>query len=285
MTKSATPLPGRVFEITALSNPRIKAVRALVQKKNRDAEDLFLAEGMKLIRDAFESGWKIDTLIYAAKMTANPQLQAVAAKARVTGTEILEVSEKVLASIARRDNPQMVLGVMRQQWSSAPSKGLKPEAVWVALDRVRDPGNLGSIIRTADAAGADGIVLVGETTDPFSIEAVRASMGSVFNLALARMTLAEFLAWRHQWPGLVVGTHLTGASDYRTIDYSTGPALLLMGNEQQGLPADLAEICDHLAVIPMAGKADSLNLAVATGVMLFQMAKKPPPADNPDMTP
>jgi len=283
MTKATTPLPGRVFEITALSNPRIKTVRSLAQKKNRDAEGLFLAEGMKLIRDAFENGWKIDTLIYAAKMTANVQLQSIAAKARVTGTEILEVSEKVLASIARRDNPQMVLGVMRQQWSSAPSKGLRQETVWVALDRVRDPGNLGSIVRTADAAGADGIVLVGETTDPFSIEAVRASMGSIFNLALARMTLNEFLAWRHQWPGFVVGTHLTGASDYRAIDYSTGPVLLLMGNEQQGLPDELAEICDHLAYIPMAGKADSLNLSVATGVMLFQMAKKLPPADNPDM--
>ena len=272
--------PGRIFEITAVSNPRIKSIKALAQKKNRDQDGTFLVEGMKLVRDAFDNGWEIESLIYAATTNDNSQVTELAAKLRVAGADILEVNEKVLSSITRRDNPQMVVGVMRQNWKSAPQKVVNNNSVWIALDRVRDPGNLGTIIRTADSAGAEGIILVGETTDPFSLEATRASMGSIFNVPLVRMTVSEFLQWRSTWGGLVVGTHLEGATDFRTIDYQKDPVLLLMGNEQQGLPDELAATCDKLALIPMHGAADSLNLAIATGVMLFHMGKKLPPIEN-----
>ena len=149
---------------------------------------------------------------------------------------VLEVSEKVLTAITRRDNPQMVVGVFAQRYM--PLKDVRPTGndVWVAFDRVRDPGNLGTVIRTADAVGAKGIILVGETTDPFSIETVRATMGSVFAVPVVKSSPEAFLAWRRTFPGLVVGTHLKGAVDYRSIDYSSKPVLLLMGNEQQGLP-------------------------------------------------
>ncbi|MEL7428516.1 MAG: RNA methyltransferase, partial [Pseudomonadota bacterium] len=154
------------------------------------------------------------------------------------------------------------------------------KTVWIGLDRVRDPGNLGTIIRTADACGADGIILIGDTTDPFSLEATRATMGSIFNVPLARMTQEAFLAWQKAWPGLTVGTHLEGATDFRLIDYHASPVFLLMGNEQQGLTPQLALACDQLALIPMHGRADSLNLAIATGVFLFQMGKRLPPVDK-----
>lgn len=267
---------GRILEITAVSNPRIKSIKALAQKKNRDQEGTFLVEGMKLVRDAFENGWEIETLIYAATTNDNAQVSELAAKLRVAGADILEVNEKVLSSITRRDNPQMVVGVMRQRWQKAPARKTDKETVWIALDRIRDPGNLGTIIRTADSAGAEGIILVGETTDPFSLEATRASMGSIFNVPLVRMSVEAFLQWRTSWQGLVIGTHLEGATDFRIIDYSCEPVLLLMGNEQQGLPDELAATCDKLALIPMHGAADSLNLAIATGVMLFHMGKKLP---------
>ncbi len=277
MSDNVQKRAGRIFEITAVSNPRIKSIKALAQKKNRDQDGTFLVEGMKLVRDAFENGWEIDTLIYAATTNDNVQVTQLAAKLRVAGADILEVNEKVLSSITRRDNPQMVVGVMRQSWKRAPSNVDDKSTVWIALDRVRDPGNLGTIIRTADSAGAEGIILVGETTDPFSLEATRASMGSIFNVPLVRMHEEEFLKWRISWEGMVVGTHLEGATDFRTIDYQSQPVLLLMGNEQQGLPDDLAATCDKLALIPMHGAADSLNLAIATGVMLFHMGKKLPP--------
>lgn len=280
MSDTVQKRPGRIFEITAVSNPRIKSIKALAQKKNRDQDGTFLVEGMKLVRDAFENGWEIDTLIYAATTNDNIQVTELAAKLRVAGADILEVNEKVLSSITRRDNPQMVVGVMRQKWKRAPQRVKDKSSVWIALDRVRDPGNLGTIIRTADSAGAEGIILVGETTDPFSLEATRASMGSIFNVPLVRMDEEEFLKWRISWDGMVVGTHLEGATDFRTIDYKSQPVLLLMGNEQQGLPDDLAATCDKLALIPMHGAADSLNLAIATGVMLFHMGKKLPAVEG-----
>ncbi len=280
MSDNVQKRPGRIFEITAVSNPRIKSIKALAQKKNRDQDGTFLVEGMKLVRDAFENGWEIETLIYAATTNDNVQVTELAAKLRVAGADILEANEKVLSSITRRDNPQMVVGVMRQNWKRAPQRVKDKSSVWIALDRVRDPGNLGTIIRTADSAGAEGIILVGETTDPFSLEATRASMGSIFNVPLVRMDEEEFLKWRISWNGMVVGTHLEGATDFRAIDYHSQPVLLLMGNEQQGLPDDLAATCDKLALIPMHGAADSLNLAIATGVMLFHMGKKLPPVEG-----
>ena len=189
------------------------------------------------------------------------------------GGLVLEVSEKVLSAITRRDNPQMVVGVFSQR--TVALKDVRPagEDVWVALDRVRDPGNLGTVIRTADAVGAKGVILVGDTTDPFAVETVRATMGSIFAVPVVRASSDAFLEWRKGFAGLLVGTHLAGAVDYRTVSYKGRPVVLLMGNEQQGLPENLAAACDRLVRIPQAGRADSLNLAVATGVMLFELRR------------
>ncbi|MEI1247202.1 TrmH family RNA methyltransferase [Rhizobium aouanii] len=261
---------GQVKEVTSLANPIIKDIKALTNKKSREESGTFLAEGLKLVIDAIELGWAIRTLVYAKAAKGKPLVEQMAAKTVASGGLVLEVSEKVIASITRRDNPQMVVGIFEQRW--APLKGIRPSEgeTWVALDRVRDPGNLGTIIRTADAAGASGIILLGETTDPFSLETVRATMGSVFAVPVARATPEEFIAWRKSAGVSVVATHLAGAVDYRTIDYRKKPVVLLMGNEQSGLPEQLAREADALARIPQQGRADSLNLAVATAVMLFE---------------
>jgi TrmH family RNA methyltransferase len=200
-------------------------------------------------------------------------VEKAAARTVAAGGTVLEVSEKVLSAITRRDNPQMVVGVFAQKY--LPLNAIRPKDgdVWVALDRVRDPGNLGTVIRTADAVGAKGVILVGDTTDPFSVETVRATMGSIFAVPVARASFESFLAWRKGFPGLVAGTHLKGAVDYRSVDFGNRPVLLMMGNEQQGLPDELAASCDRLLRIPQAGRADSLNLAVATGVMLFEIRR------------
>lgn len=264
---------GQVKEVTSLANPLVKGIKALALKKFRDQQNAFLAEGLKLVIDALELGWTIRTLVFAKAGKGNPAVEKVAARTVAAGGLVLEVSEKVLSAITRRDNPQMVVGVFAQRWTALKDIRPKGDDVWVALDRVRDPGNLGTIIRTADAVGAKGVILVGETTDPFSVETVRATMGSVFAVPVAKTDAAGFLQWRKGFPGLVVGTHLKGAVDYRTIDYGARPVLLMMGNEQQGLPDELAAACDRLR-IPQAGRADSLNLAVATGVVLYEIRRK-----------
>ncbi|MBB4506219.1 TrmH family RNA methyltransferase [Rhizobium johnstonii] len=261
---------GQVKEVTSLANPIIKDIKALTNKKSREESGTFLAEGLKLVIDAIELGWAIRTLVYAKAAKGKPLVEQMAAKTVASGGLVLEVSEKVIASITRRDNPQMVVGIFEQRWTPLKGVRLSEGETWVALDRVRDPGNLGTIIRTADAAGASGIILLGETTDPFSLETVRATMGSVFAVPLARATPEEFIAWRKSAGVSVVATHLAGAVDYRTIDYRKKPVVLLMGNEQSGLPEQLAREADALARIPQQGRADSLNLAVATAVMLFE---------------
>ena len=264
---------GQVKEITSLANPLVKDIKALALKKFRDQQHAFMAEGLKLVIDALDLGWQVKTLVFAKAGRGNPAVEKAAARTVAAGGTVLEVSEKVLSAITRRDNPQMVVGVFSQRFAAL--KDIRPKSgdVWVALDRVRDPGNLGTVLRTVDAVGAKGVILVGDTTDPFAVETVRATMGSIFAVPVAKATPGEFLAWRKGFSGLVAGTHLKGAVDYRTVDFSGKPVLLLMGNEQQGLPDELAASCDRLLRIPQAGRADSLNLAVATGVMLYEVRR------------
>ncbi len=264
---------GQVKEITSLANPIIKDMKALSLKKNRDREGVFMAEGLKLVIDALDLGWTIRTFLFSKAGLGNPIIEKTAARTKAAGGLIIEASQKVMESVTRRDNPQMVVGVFEQRWLAIETLQAKGDDVYIALDRVRDPGNLGTIIRTADAVGAKGLILVGDTTDPFSLETVRATMGSIFAMPLYRLSADAFLQWRKNFKGTIIGTHLKGSVDYRTIDYSKGPTILFMGNEQQGLPDNLADSCDTLARIPQAGRADSLNLAVATGVMLYEIRR------------
>ena len=270
--RNGPPSPGAVKQITSFANPIVKEIRGLALPKNRKASGLFVAEGLKLVADAIEAGWTVRTLVHASTVGDQPLVRRLAATTHARGGTVISVGEAVLAKISRRDNPQTVLGVFEQRLIAA--KGVRPrqDDVWIALEAVRDPGNLGTIVRTADAVGAAGVILVGETVDPFSPEAVRATMGSIFAVPLARATKAEFAALATGWRGTVVGTHLSGTADYREADYKP-PVLLVMGGEQAGLTPESAALCRTLVKIPMAGKADSLNLAIATAVMLFEIRR------------
>jgi TrmH family RNA methyltransferase len=255
-------------KITSLANPTVKAVRGLHLRKERDETGLFVAEGLKNVTEGVELGHAPTILLYGPEAASHPLLKKAVEATRAAKGEVIEVTEAILAKVSRRDNPQAVVGVFRQAFRTLDQ--IEPAAArsWVALHRVRDPGNLGTIVRTADAAGCGGVILVGECCDPYSVEAVRATMGSIFAVPLIKASEAEFAAWRARWPGSVVGTLLSAEVDYRAADYAK-PALILMGNEQQGLPPEMARLCDVNVKIPMRGRADSLNLAVATGIMIY----------------
>ena len=254
--------------VTSLTNPTVKAVRALHLRKERDETGLFVAEGLKTVTEGLDTGHTPRILLHGAEAADHPLLiKAIEATLAGRG-EVIEVTQDILAKVSRRDNPQAVVGVFEQVF--APLVALEPAtaACWVALHRVRDPGNLGTIVRTADAAGCGAVILVGDCCDPYSVEAARATMGSIFAVPLVKASEAEFAAWRGDWPGSVVGTLLSAQTDHRQAIYAR-PTLILMGNEQQGLPADMAALCDVKVKIPMRGRADSLNLAVATGIMIY----------------
>lgn len=255
-------------EITSLTNDTVKAVRALHMRKERETTGLFLAEGLKFIGEALDQGRTPKTLLVGMEARPHALLDRAKIETQAAGGEIVVVTHPILEKISRRDNPQTVLAVFEQQYTSLEALTPQSAPCWVALEQVRDPGNLGTIIRTADAAGCGGVILIGDCVDPFSVEAVRATMGSVFAVAIARTSPAEFLAWRERWPGSVVGTRLDATTDYRAASIQR-PALILMGNEQAGLTDELAAACDVNVKIPMRGRADSLNLAIATGIMVY----------------
>jgi len=256
-------------QITSLTNPAIKALRGLHERKHRRRSGMFLAEGVRIVTEALELGWQPETLVLVNGREQEPRMQQLLEQALATGAEGLLVSEAIMAKISRKDNPQMVLASFPEHWHAPERAFAAPAGCWVVLDRIRDPGNLGTILRTADAVGAAGVILVGDCVDAFSVEAVRASMGAVFNIAMIRMTEDEFITAATHWPGRILGTALPASVDYRAADWSA-PLLLLMGNEQAGLSAGMMSAAHQLVRMPMLGRSDSLNLAVATGLCLYE---------------
>jgi RNA methyltransferase, TrmH family len=257
-------------QITSASNPLIKTLKSLHAKKGRAETGLFLAEGARLALEAADLGVWPDTMLYAAEALQRGQIRDLVVQSERHGVRLIETNERLLSAIAKRDNPQTVIGAYRQALS--PLDAIDGNLV-VALEGVRDPGNLGTILRTADSVGAAGVVLLGESCDPFSVEAVRASMGSIFAVKLARASFEELLRFKGQRGATLIGASLKGnALDAeRSID---GRTIALMGNEQSGLPHQMEAACDLLVRLPMRGRADSLNLAVATAVMLYDLWRR-----------
>jgi TrmH family RNA methyltransferase len=260
-----------IKQITSLTNQTIKDIRALHMRKEREATGQFLAEGLKIIIDALDQGFAPQILVYGKDTDYHPLLRRAIDETLKANGEVLEVTREILEKISRKDNPQMVVAVFAQLAKSLNDIDPASNDVWVALEQVRDPGNLGTIIRTADAAGIGGVILIGDCVDPFSVETVRATMGSIFALPVVKCTREDFLADRKRWTGSVVGTLLTATHNHRTAPYAR-PTLIVMGTEQSGLTPEVAAICDTNVKIPMKGRADSLNLSVATGIMIYAAA-------------
>jgi TrmH family RNA methyltransferase len=265
-------------EITAFSNPLVKQVRSLRDKKHRRAEGLFIAEGLRIVTEAREAGWLPRTLFFA-RATAHPLLSALIDEVEAAGGEAVATSPDILHKLSGKDNPQTVLGVFEQFDTSLERLDRSSAPIWIVAQALRDPGNLGTILRTGDAVGAGGLILIDDCVDPFSVEAVRASMGALFTQRIAAARWDAFVAWLRAGEGMLVGTSLAATLDYQQPRYAR-PAFILVGNEAQGLPADYESECDLLVKIPMMGKADSLNAAVATAVMAYEVqpvAEKPVP--------
>lgn len=257
-------------EITAYSNPLIKRVRNLREKRHRREEGLFLAEGLRILTEARESGRIPEYLFFARDSAGHALVRALIADVEAAGGEAIETVPDILSKLSGKDNPQAVVGVFPEFAASLESLDRTSADIWLVAERLRDPGNLGTILRTGDAVGAGGLILIGECVDPFSVEAVRASMGALFTVPIVQAGWADFLAWLRAGPGQLVGLSLDTDTDYRAATYQA-PTFLLTGNEAQGMPADYAAACDLLVKIPMLGKADSLNAAVATAVMAYEV--------------
>jgi TrmH family RNA methyltransferase len=260
-----------VREVTAFSNPLVKQARSLREKKHRRAEGLFLAEGLRILTEAREAGVLPERIFFADG--SHRLVQALVEAVEAAGGEAVRTSEDILHKISGKENPQAVIGLFRQFDTGLARLDRGAAPLWIVAQALRDPGNLGTILRTGDAVGAGGLILVDDCVDPFSVEAVRASMGAMFTQKIATARWEEFVAWRRSGPGQLVGTSLNTDQDYQDPTYEA-PTFLLVGNESQGLPAAYEAECDLLVKIPMLGKADSLNAAVATAVMAYEVVNQ-----------
>jgi TrmH family RNA methyltransferase len=255
-------------EVTAFSNSTVKLLRSLRDKKARRAEGLFLAEGLRILTEARDSGRLPEIVAFSAEGAKHPLAAEIIAATEAAGGDAVETTPDILSKMSGKDNPQMLLGAYRQPETSLERIDRGKSPLWIVAQALRDPGNIGTILRTGDAVGAGGLILIDDCADPFSVEAVRASMGAIFTQAVASARWPEFVNWLRSGEGKLVGTSLKATQDYLEAEYCR-PCFLLIGNEQQGLPADYEAECDLLVKIPMAGRADSLNAAIAAAVMAF----------------
>src|SRR5437868_11929309 len=255
-------------QVTAFSNTTVKRLRSLRDKKARRAEGLFLAEGLRILTEARDSGQLPEIVAFSPEGASHPLAAQIIAATEAAGGDAIETSADILAKMSGKDNPQMLLGAYRQPDTSLERIDRAEAPLWIVAQALRDPGNIGTILRTGDAVGAGGLILVDDSADPYSVEAVRASMGAIFTQQVASARWPEFRSWLRAGEGQLAGTSLKAADDYLDADYHR-PCFVLIGNEQQGLPADYEAESDLLVKIPMAGRADSLNAAVAAAVMAF----------------
>ncbi|MEL6487380.1 MAG: RNA methyltransferase [Pseudomonadota bacterium] len=255
--------------ITSPTNPAIKRLRGLDRKKMRQETGLFLAEGARLVGQGLERGWTADIVLVASGSLERDYMRSLVKTARDKGARVIEVPERLIAKVTQKDNPQTVVAAFRQDERSLADLETQAKGLWIALYEVRDPGNLGTILRTADCAGVGGVILLETCCDPYSIEAVRASMGSIFDMPFIAAQFEAFDAWRKAQGALMVAASVNGTARHDRIAMD-GSTVLLMGNEQAGLPNAIEARCDTLCLIPMRGGADSLNLAQATAIMTYE---------------
>jgi TrmH family RNA methyltransferase len=259
--------------ITSPSNEEIKSIRALHDKKERRATGLFMVEGLRSVMSGVAAGFDLHRVVYLADMKHHKDVLIAIQHAQKSSGYGLEVTLPILEKISTRANAQFVIGVFKQKLHQLEDLKVNAETFLVGLDTIRDPGNLGTIIRTLDAAAASGVILIDQSCDPFAPDCVNATMDSIFHIPIISAKTSEFSLWvktfKSQHKGHVLGTALDGAIDYRDAQKNR-PLVILMGSEQSGLSPELRSLSDQLVKIPMLGRAESLNVAVATGILVYE---------------
>ena len=261
--------------LSSRSNPKIKQIRALLQqRKARRATGLFVMEGIRHVGEAAQAGARIEYLCYAPELLTSEFAAHLIQEQAARGVLCLAVAAELFADLAEKDNPPGILAVVHQPSHSLEQLAPAINPWLVALVAPQDPGNIGTILRTIDAVGANGLILLGQSADPYHPSAVRASMGTIFWYPVVEAEFTGFAAWSARNGYTIYGTSTHASQDYQQVKGYRAPRILLMGSERQGLTPEQAAICHELLSLPMHGRATSLNLAVATGVMLYAMLER-----------
>lgn len=256
--------------ITSSANETIKRIRKLRDRKFREESSSAYVEGIRIVVEAVEKTVDIERIVVAESFATTQRHSEVIEQILKKNLEILNVSDEVFRSLSLKDRPQGISAVVKQHWTSIEEIDQRIKGLWVCLWEVADPGNLGTILRTMDAVDAKGLILAGNCTDPYDPSAIRASMGAIFSKTLVKSTLEDLVNLIDRSHIFTVGTSDSASKNYRDIHYPRD-MMLCMGSERQGLPQELGSICNELVALPMLGSCDSLNLAVATGVILYEI--------------
>jgi TrmH family RNA methyltransferase len=258
--------------ITSTANPQIKLTRSLRQRKERDLTRQFLVEGILHVGEAVEAGWEIETILYAPELLISDFALGLIDRQSKRGVRCQPVSMQVFDALTEKENPQGIVAIVKQKTISLDTLSPLNFRFGAALVSPQDPGNVGTILRTLDAVGADGLLLLDGGVDPFHSSVIRASMGTLFWKPFVQASFEEFTAWSKRHGYRLVGTSAHGSVDYHDVKFDAGnPSVLVLGSEQKGLSPEQTSACDVLVRLPMRGRASSLNLAVAAGVLLYAM--------------
>jgi len=255
------------------SNNRVKAIRSLRLRKERERTGLFFIEGIRMVAAALELRAPIQSFVLTPEMLETPLGRELARQQGCGRPPCHQVTAAVFERLTTREGARGIGAVVRQRWETLERARAAEGRPWVVLNAVEHPGNLGTILRTCDAIGGAGVILLGHTTDPYDPAAVRASMWAIFSQRLVRADLAALAEWKQRHGATMVGTAPGAALDYREAEYAH-PVVLFMGNEHVGLPVEMQELCDVMVRIPMAGRCDSLNVAVSAGIVLYEIFRR-----------
>ena len=266
------------MSITSVKNPRVKHVLSLIARRSmRNKHKQFFVEGVRAVNGVYENGWQVDELIYCPET-----VQSEWARDIIASTEQrlhLQVDRHIQDKISRRTNPSELMLVVAQVPDDLSRIPISDKLLVVLVDRPQSPGNLGSLIRSCDALGADGLLIAGHAVDLYSPQTVRASMGSFFALPAARLSSFDMLeTWLNEVRMALGVVRLVGSSAHAdTVAFDcdlTGPIVLVLGNEMEGMSYRLSQMCDINLQIPMFGSASSLNMAAAASILLYEVTRQ-----------
>jgi TrmH family RNA methyltransferase len=266
-------MASRDLDITSPQNPRIKQLVRLRNRTGRDRSGLFIVEGYREIRRALDNGWRPAELYVCRDLFLGKNEESVIAQARQAGARVLECVRPAFEKVAYRDRPEGLLAVGPQLRLRLEDIRLPERPLLLVAESIEKPGNLGTLLRSADAAGVHGVVVCDRCTDIHNPNVVRASIGTLFSLPVAEATSDETRAWLRRHRVQIVAATPRGDRDYTEADLAR-PTALVVGTEQYGLSEDWMELADARVRIPMLGQADSLNVAAATTILLYEAVRQ-----------